>query len=73
LTQIHNYGAKKQCENYRGINITNLGNLITDWTEKRYKVNEEQSGFTKEQSTVDHIYVARQILEKFNTQQEDIL
>jgi hypothetical protein len=39
-------------ENYNGISITNpfikiLGNLIKNWIEKRYKGNEEQSGFTK--------------------------
>jgi DNA polymerase elongation subunit (family B) len=40
--------------------------------ETRYKGNEEQSGFTKGRSTVEHIYVIRQILEKCNMQQEDI-
>jgi hypothetical protein len=48
------------------INVLKL-NLI----EKRYKGNEGQSGFTKGRSTVDHIYVIKQILEKCNMQQED--
>jgi hypothetical protein len=59
----------------RGINITNpfikiLGNLIKNWIEKCYKWNEQQSGFTKEWSTVYHGYIIRKILEKCNMQQE---
>jgi hypothetical protein len=38
-----------------------LGNLIKSWIEKHYKGNEEQSGFTKGLSTVDDVYVIRQI------------
>jgi hypothetical protein len=77
LIQMHKKGDKKKCENNNSINITNpfikiLGNLIKNWIEKRYKGNEEQSGFTKGRSTVEHIYVIRQILEKCNMQQEDI-
>jgi hypothetical protein len=41
-----------------------VGNLTKIWIEKRYKGKEEQSGFTKRRSTVNHIYVIRQILEK---------
>jgi hypothetical protein len=77
LIEIHNKGDKRMCENYRSINITNpfikiLGNLIKNWIEKRYKGNEEQSGFTKGRPTVDHIYVIRQITEKYNMKQENI-
>jgi hypothetical protein len=44
--------TKIKCENYRGISITDpfikiLGNLIKNWIEKRYKGNEERSGFTE--------------------------
>jgi hypothetical protein len=49
-----------------------LGNLIKNWIENHYKVNEEQNGFTKGRSTVDRIFTTRQILEKSNMQQEDI-
>jgi hypothetical protein len=35
--------------------------LLKNWIEKRYKGNEEQSGFTKGRSTADHISVFRQI------------
>jgi hypothetical protein len=77
LVQIYNKGDKINCENYRGFNITNpftkiLGNLIKIGREKLHKGNEEHSGFSKGQSTVDNIYVIREILEKFNMQQEDI-
>jgi transcriptional regulator NrdR family protein len=34
------------------------------------KGNEEQSGFTKRWSTVEHIYIISQILEKSDTQRE---
>jgi hypothetical protein len=66
----------KGCVRIRGINITNpfikiLGNLLKNWTAEIYKRNDKPSGFTKGGSTVDHIYI-RQILEKYNTQQEDI-
>jgi hypothetical protein len=77
LIQIHMKGENRKCKNCRGINITNpfikiLGNIIKNWIEKRYKGHEEQGGFTKGRSTVEHIYVIRQILEKCNMQQEDI-
>jgi hypothetical protein len=36
---------------------------MKNWIEKRYEGNEKQTGFTKGRSTVDHIYVTRQILE----------
>jgi hypothetical protein len=77
LVQIHEKGDKRKCENYRGIDITNpfieiLGNVIKNWIEKRYKGNEERNGFTEGWSTVDHIYVIRKILEKFNMQQKYI-
>jgi hypothetical protein len=44
--------GNKICNHRQDIGITNpsikiLGNLITNWIEKRYKGNEEQSGFAK--------------------------
>jgi hypothetical protein len=33
-----------------------LGNLIKNWIENHNKGSEEQSGFTKGRSTVDHIF-----------------
>jgi hypothetical protein len=76
LIQIHKKGDKRKCGNYRGINIMNpfmkiVGILIKNWIENHYNGN-EQSGFTKGCSTVDHIFTIRQILEKCNMQQEDI-
>jgi hypothetical protein len=76
LIQIHKKGDKRKCGDYRGINIMNLfmkilENLIKNWIENYYKGN-EQSGFTKGRSTVDHIFTIRQIFKKCNMQQEDI-
>jgi hypothetical protein len=66
---------KRKCENYTGICITNpfiriTENIIKNWTEGDYQGTEEQSRFTMEHSTIDHIFAVRQIHEKCNTKQQ---
>lgn len=72
---IFKKGDKKTPDNYRGITLLNttlkcLTSIINNKLQKHIATAEEQQGFRKNRSTVDAIFILRQIIEKaieFNT------
>jgi hypothetical protein len=75
ICPIYKKGEKSECSNYRGISFlstaykilaTVINNRLTTYTEDL--LSQEQNGFRKNGSTVDNIFIMRQILEKcYNT------
>ena len=73
IVLIHKKGDKEKIENYRPISLmTNLykifskiilGRLTKGLDEQQPK---EQAGFRSDFSTIDHIHVANQVMEKYN-------
>ena len=58
-------GDRDLCDNYRGISLLSItskvftsviNNRLYNWAEENQKINEEQAGFRKSYSTIDHIY-----------------
>ena len=58
-------GDRELCDNYRGISLLSISskiftsvinNRLYNWAEENHKINEEQAGFRKSYSTIDHIY-----------------
>ena len=65
IIPIYKKGDKELCENYRGISLLSVTSKIFssiintrlyNWAETNNKINEEQAGFRKNYSTIDHIY-----------------
>ena len=65
IVPLHKKGDKNNPGNYRGISLLNIASKIftsilnkrlTKWVESEGKVCEEQAGFRKGYSTVDHVY-----------------
>ena len=63
-------GDRDLCDNYRGISLLSitskvftsvLNNRLYIWAEENNKINEEQAGFRKNYSTIDHIYTLHSI------------
>lgn len=62
-------GDKRNPENYRGITLLNstmklFTKILTDIIQKYTNTSEEQQGFRKNRSTLDAIYIIRQLIEK---------
>ena len=66
LVPIHKKGSISDPDNYRGISLLSilskcytyvLNKRLEVWAENQGKVVEEQGGFRKGRSTVDHIFV----------------
>ena len=66
LVPIHKKGSINDPDNYRGISILSilskcytyvLNKRLEVWAESQGKLVEEQGGFRKGRSTVDHIFV----------------
>ena len=58
-------GDRDLCDNYRGISLLSItskvftaviNSRLYTWAENNHKINEEQAGFRKSYSTIDHIY-----------------
>ena len=58
-------GDRDLCDNYRGISLLSIisklftsiiNNRLYNWAESNGKINEEQAGFRRSYSTIDHIY-----------------
>ena len=65
IVPIYKKGDKEICDNYRGISLLSVtskifssivNNRLYNWAENNNKINEEQAGFRKSYSTIDHIY-----------------
>ena len=66
---IYKKGEKKDPRNYRGISLLNtamklLTKIITQHLSSTVSINEEQQGFRQNRSTIDAIFILRQIIEK---------
>lgn len=71
ISTIHKKGRKDECQNYRGITVTNVfsrlyGKIIKHFLEAEFKgmEAEEQAGFRVGRSTIDHLFCLQQIIEK---------
>ena len=65
VVPLYKKGGKDNCDNYRGISLLSITSKIFTsvlntrfyhWAEQNNKINEEQAGFRKNYSTIDHIY-----------------
>jgi hypothetical protein len=74
IIPIHKKGNVNEPSNYRGIALlSNIGKLfskiinnrIVAWSIENGKMFEEQAGFTKGKSTVDHIFVLESVIRKY--------
>lgn len=66
---IHKKGEKKDPKNYRGICLLStvlklLTKILSQNLTEQININEEQQGFRRNRSTVDAIFILRQIIEK---------
>ena len=65
IIPIYKKGDKELCGNYRGISLLSvtskvfssiINTRLYNWAETNQKINEEQAGFRKNYSTIDHIF-----------------
>jgi len=71
IVPIHKKGDKRDCNNYRGISLLPttykiLSNVLLSRLIPYAKefIGDNQCGFRRNRSTIDHIFCIRQILEK---------
>lgn len=69
ISALFKKGDKKDCCNYRGICGQSavsrvIGRLLKEKVEAEYVTPEEQTGFTAGRSSMDNIFVLRQVMEK---------
>ena len=71
ICPIYKKGEKSECSNYRGISLLNTAyKILATATNNRLKtyaedlLSQEQNGFRRNRSTMDNIFIMRQILEK---------
>ena len=67
---LYKSGDRDSCDNYRGISLLSvtskiytsiINNRLYNWAELNNKINEEQAGFRRHYSTVDHIFTLHSI------------
>ena len=67
---LYKKGDRDICNNYRGISLLSvtskiytsiINNRLYNWAEANNKINEEQAGFRRNYSTVDHIFTLHTI------------
>lgn len=72
IVPIHKKGDKLSCCNYRGISLLNtvykvlskiIYNRLQEYSEEI--IDENQTGFRKQKSTIDQIFIIKQILSKY--------
>ena len=70
IVPIYKSGDRDCCGNYRGISLLSVTSKIYtsiinkrlyNWAETNNKINEEQAGFRRNYSTIDHIYTLHAI------------
>ena len=76
-----NKGSKSNADNYRGITLLScLGKLftsilnhrLTEFCEKNQILNETQTGFRKGYSTLDHIFVMKNLVDMFKLKKKKL-
>ena len=74
IVPLHKKGDINNPDNYRGIALTSilskvytniLNRRLTKWAEKEDKIMEEQAGFRRGYSTIDHIFTLYSIVQKY--------
>ena len=75
---LHKKGEKSLCENYRGLSLLNVGfKVLTNIIYRRlfpyYRsaIGNYQAGFLPSKSTIDNIFIARQLCEKYREYDTD--
>ena len=72
IVPLYKEGERKNVDNYRGITLLSVvGKLYTSilterisrWVEKKKKLVEEQGGFRAKRSTVDQIFILKEIIQ----------
>ena len=70
VVPLYKKGDRDICDNYRGISLLSvtskiytsiINNRLYNWAESNNKINEEQAGFRRNYSTVDHIFTLHTI------------
>ena len=74
ILPLHKSGDRSNPSNYRGITISScigklfnavLNNRLYDFLEKREILNREQIGFKRKHRTSDHLFVLRNLIDKY--------
>lgn len=72
ILKYNNTGDKRDASNYRGITVTTsiykaycalLNERLTKWAEENDIIEEEQNGFRRHRSTIDHLSTLSNIIE----------
>lgn len=73
IITIHKKGNQQECQNYRGITLlSTVYKVLSTIIQRRLqesadnKIGQYQCGFRKGKSTIDAIYILKQIMEKAN-------
>ena len=70
VVPLYKKGDREVCDNYRGISLLSvtskiytsiINSRLYNWAESNNKINEEQAGFRRNYSTVDHIFTLHTI------------
>ena len=74
IVPIHKKGDVNSTNNYRGVSLLSiigkcfkyiLNQRLTKWAEENNKISEEQAGFRKGYSTIDHIFTLYAMTQKY--------
>ena len=71
IVPLYKDGDSRNVDNYRGITLLSvvgklytsiLNNRISKWLEKENKIVDEQAGFREKRSTVDQIFILKELI-----------
>ena len=74
LAPIHKKGSKDDPNNYRGVSLlpeiskiftSIINNRLKVWCDTNEKIGEEQSGFRKDHSTIDSMFILHTLITKY--------
>jgi len=80
IVPVHKDRDKTVPDNYRGITLLSvvgkvytavLNARITKWSETKNKLADEQAGFRKDRSTIDHLFVLTEVIRSRREKRKD--